>query len=404
MKITSGCFTVMALFLSIHLYGQDITENKFGKGIINVVAEDSSYSVKMNVRMQALFTSNWGITDDDDFGRDDFGEGESAFLIRRARIKFGGFAYTPRLEYKIELGLSNRDISGASPFTSNSPRYILDAVAKWNFYENFELWAGQTKLPGNRERVISSGSLETVDRSLVNSRFNIDRDLGLQLHHETSLGGDFIMREALSVAQGEGRNITTGNIGGYQYTARLEFLPFGDFADYEGADFAREEEPKLAVGVSYDYNNDAVKTRSNMGSYMITEDGFFETDITTFFLDAIFKYEGISAMAEYAYRDADEIFAVNPDNTLTGDAVNAGHGLNIQAGYLFPSNIQILGRYTNIDLEDSITEAVENQYTIGLSKYVVKHKLKVQADLSYLDMNLGLEDDLMFRMQLELQL
>jgi hypothetical protein len=404
MKITSGCFTVMALFLSIHLYGQDITENKFGKGIINVVAEDSSYSVKMNVRMQALFTSNWGITDDDDFGRDDFGEGESAFLIRRARIKFGGFAYTPRLEYKIELGLSNRDISGASPFTSNSPRYILDAVAKWNFYENFELWAGQTKLPGNRERVISSGSLETVDRSLVNSRFNIDRDLGLQLHHETSLGGDFIMREALSVAQGEGRNITTGNIGGYQYTARLEFLPFGDFADYEGADFAREEEPKLAVGVSYDYNNDAVKTRSNMGSYMITEDGFFETDITTFFLDAIFKYEGISAMAEYAYRDADEIFAVNPDNSLTGDAVNAGHGLNIQAGYLFPSNIQILGRYTNIDLEDSITEAVENQYTIGLSKYVVKHKLKVQADLSYLDMNLGLEDDLMFRMQLELQL
>jgi hypothetical protein len=404
MKITSGCFTVMALFLSIHLYGQDITENKFGKGIINVVAEDSSYSVKMNVRMQALFTSNWGVTDDDDFGRDDFGEGESAFLIRRARIKFGGFAYTPRLEYKIELGLSNRDISGASPFTSNSPRYILDAVVKWNFYENFELWAGQTKLPGNRERVISSGSLETVDRSLVNSRFNIDRDLGLQLHHETSLGGDFIMREALSVAQGEGRNITTGNIGGYQYTARLEFLPFGDFADYEGADFAREEDPKLAVGVSYDYNNDAVKTRSNMGSYMITEDGFFETDITTFFLDAIFKYEGISAMAEYAYRDADEIFAVNPDNTLTGDAVNAGHGLNIQAGYLFPSNIQILGRYTNIDLEDSITEAVENQYTVGLSKYVVKHKLKVQADLSYLDMNLGLEDDLMFRMQLELQL
>ena len=326
------------------------------------------------------------------------------FLIRRARLKFGGFAYSPRLEYKIELGLSNRDISGASPFTSNAPRYVLDAVVKWNFYENFELWVGQTKLPGNRERVISSGSLETVDRSLVNSRFNIDRDLGLQLHHETFFGGDFIMREAISVAQGEGRNVTAGNLGGYQYTARLEFLPFGDFADYAGADFAREEEPKLAVGVTYDYNDDAVKTRSNMGSYMITEDGFFHTDITTFFLDAIFKYEGISAMAEYAHRDADEILAMNPDNSLTGAAVNAGSGLNVQAGYLFPTNIQVLGRYTTIDLDDTVTQAVENQYTLGLSKYISKHNLKVQADLSYLDMNLGLDDDLMFRMQLELQL
>ncbi len=399
MKITSGWLTALALLLSIHLYGQDITENKFGKGIINTVASDSSYSVKMNIRMQSLFTSNWGITEEDGFG-----DGESAFLIRRARLKFQGFAYSPRLEYKVELGLSNRDIGGASEFTGRADRIILDAVVKWNFYENFELWVGQTKLPGNRERLISSGSLETVDRSLLNSRFNIDRDLGLQLHHETSLGGDFIMREALSVAQGEGRNITTGNLGGYQYTARLEFLPFGDFEDYAGADFAREDQPKLAVGLSYDYNDNAVKTRSNMGSYMFLENGFFETDITTFFVDAIFKYRGFSALGEYAHRDADEVFAVNPDNTLTGAAVNAGTGLNLQAGYLFPNNIQLLGRYTNIDLKDSVTEAVEDQYTIGLSKYIVKHKLKVQTDLSYLDMNLGLEDDLMFRMQLELQL
>ena len=44
----------------------------------------------------------------------------------------------PKLKYKLELGLSNRDISGASEFTSNAPRYILDAVIKWNFApENF---------------------------------------------------------------------------------------------------------------------------------------------------------------------------------------------------------------------------------------------------------------------------
>ena len=57
----------------------------------------------------------------------------------------------------------------------------------WNFHENFELWVGQTKLPGNRERVISSANLQQVDRSLLNSRFNIDRDFGFQLRHHFNL-------------------------------------------------------------------------------------------------------------------------------------------------------------------------------------------------------------------------
>jgi hypothetical protein len=399
MKITTGLFSVLAFLISLHVQGQDLTENTFGKGLVNVVAKDSSYSANFSLRMQSLFTSGWDISEDDGFG-----DAEANFLVRRARLKFQGFAYTPKLTYKLELGLSNRDISGASVYNGDTPRYILDAVVKWNFYENFELWAGQTKLPGNRERLISSGNLETVDRSLVNSRFNIDRDMGIQLHHEIFPGGDFIIREAISIAQGEGRNVTAGNLGGLQYTGRLELLPFGDFADYTGADFARETTPKLALGISYDYNNNAVRTRSNSGTYMLNDDGFFETDITTLFVDAMFKYRGISAMAEYAHRAADEALARNTDDTLTGDAVNTGSGFNVQAGYLFKNNIQILGRYTTIDLDDQVTQLVENQYTLGLSKYIVKHKLKVQTDFNYTDLNLGLDDNLTYRLQFELHL
>jgi hypothetical protein len=42
---------------------------------------------------------------------------------------------------------------------------------------------GQTKLPGNNQRVVSSGSLEFTDRTINNSRFNIDRDFGLFLDY-----------------------------------------------------------------------------------------------------------------------------------------------------------------------------------------------------------------------------
>ena len=95
-------------------------------------------------------------------------------------------------------------IAGANEFNNNSPRYILDAVLMWNFYENFELWVGQTKLPGNIERVISSGNLSLIDRSILNSRFNIDRDVGFQIRHLTRIGKTFITREKFSFSQGEG--------------------------------------------------------------------------------------------------------------------------------------------------------------------------------------------------------
>lgn len=394
-------YLVLSVIMLICSYGanaQQITENTFGKGLVNLIASDSSYSMVFAARFQSLYTSQWDYPVFEGTASQ-----ESNFLIRRARLKFEGFAYSPRLTYKIELGLSNRDISGANIFTGNAPRYILDAVVRWNFYGNFEFWAGQTKLPGNRERVISSANMETVDRSLVNSRFNVDRDLGVQLHHYFTLGGDFIVREALAISKGEGRNVTTGNLGGYQYTGRVEFLPLGDFADYSGADLRREPFPKLSVGVSYDYNDNAVKTRSNLGKYMINDTGFFETDISTFFVDAMFKYRGWSFMGEYANRAADNPIAVNSDGNPTGDVVNVGDGINLQTGYVFPNNIQVLGRYTNISLDEAITGAgVENQYTIGLSKYFVGHKLKVQTDLSLNDFDNNQDNSLLYRLQFDI--
>ena len=74
---------------------------------------------------------------------------------------------------------------------------------KWNFYKNFELWFGQAKLPGNRERIVSSGNLQFVDRSILNAGFNIDRDLGIQFRHHFNLTDTFIVREALAISQGE---------------------------------------------------------------------------------------------------------------------------------------------------------------------------------------------------------
>ncbi|NEM96660.1 FmdC precursor [Pontibacter sp. BT327] len=382
----------LALLATSEAQAQTIHQSKFGKGL-QFVAADSSFSLKLGTRFQLLYqggnnpvTKNW----------------DDRFLIRRARLKFEGFAYNPKLTYKIELGLSNSDIGSDIPEqTNNADNMILDAVAKWNFAPNFSLWVGQTKLPGNRERIVSSQKMQFVDRSLLNSRFNIDRDAGLQLHHEHE-AGRMVFRETVSMSMGEGRDITVNNAGGYNYTGRFEVLPFGAFeddGDYVGSDLAREKTPKLALAAAYDFNHGATREQGQLGDFLSQK-----RNLHTLFVDAMFKYRGFSAMAEYADKRAPRspVVLVN-DTGGVEETFVTGNAFNLQAGYLFPSNWELAGRYTtfNPDAETQITP--EDQYTLGLSKYIVGHSLKVQGDATLRDFD-GTREAYVFRLQLELAL
>ena len=411
LSVLQKVVTLICVCTLLSVNAQETNAPKFGKGLFNLVGKDSTWSMKVGLRFQTLATSSWDASNG-------LSNPASSMMIRRSRLKFDGFAYSPKLKYKVELGLSNRDQSGASKYTSNAPRYILDAVLKWNFSGNFVLWAGQTKLPGNRERVISSANLQQVDRSLLNSRFTIDRDMGIQLRHKFNLTDKFVVKEIFSIAQGEGRNVTRGNQGGHQFTTRVELFPFGKFAskgDYKGSDLKFEKKPKLSLGVAYDFNNNASKTRSNQGSYMYingTSEGssaeFYQTNISTLYIDAMYKHKGFSFMAEYANRDADDPFAKNSDNTALLDSdgkqvtVQVGNGLNLQTGYLLTKKIELSARYTNISYDRNITgKGAENQYTLGLSKYIAGHSLKVQTDLSYTDIGFK-TNKLLFRLQVDI--
>jgi hypothetical protein len=408
-KMNKSILITCFLMVSMAGFSQEKISTKFGKGLYNVISADSSWSMKFGVRFQSLYVG--GVSINDTAG---FGLGTNQFLIRRARLKFGGFAFSPKLKYKIELGLSNRDLGKVDSRNNFAPKMILDAVLKWNFYHNFELWAGQTKLPGNRERVVSSANMQFVDRSLLNSNYNIDRDIGVQLRHNFTIGKNFVIREAIAVSQGEGRNLVQTNLGGLQYTGRLEFLPMGKFSgkgDYIMSDVKREEKPKLAIGVTYDYNDRAVKNKSNQGSYMMydrdgdgDDDSYFQSNVSTIFADLMFKWKGFSLMGEYALRDADAIepsaLADNGD-TLTG-LVKVGSGLNICAGYLFKKNWEVALRYTQITPEAITGSSAHQQYGLGISRYIVGHALKVQADVNYLTTEGSSDSGLMYRLQIDI--
>ena len=399
------------ILLSIFLMGMStmnmnaqFTLDKFGKGL-KLTGKDSTFYIKFGFRFQNLHTSEWTLENDEFSSATDY---EGAFLIRRSRFKFDGWAFSPKLKYKFEVGLSNRDHSGGhSAQFRNTANLILDAYAAYNFYENFWIQFGQTKLPGNRERVISSGNLQFVDRSRLNSRFNIDRDMGFQLKHHFNFG-NFILREIVAFSQGEGRNITEGHFGGFEYTFRAELLPFGEFqskGDYVGSAIKKEEKLKASLGLTYDINKNAVRERGNLGDFIINSQGkYVGKDLNTFFADMMIKYQGFSFMGEYAMKKtADGDPQVN--EILPNDAVvnigtfYTGTGLNLQLAYMFPKNYELAVRYTDINPDEGVSNN-ETHYTLGLSKFIVGHKLKLQTDASLIQLE-GKDDNIQWRLQMD---
>ena len=371
---------ILTLILIVgSLNAQDTTNNRFGKGLINVFAKDSSWSSKVAFRYQTRYEGNYDLVDSDYTGR--------AF-VRRARIKGNGFAFSPKITYKFEYDVANG--------------YVLDAVVKWNFTGKWTVWFGQTKLPGNIERVFSSQKLQLVDRSLLNSKFTLDRDAGAQLRHHFKLGNTFLVREIFAVSQGEGLNDKSKSTGN-GYTGRIELLPFGNFTkkgDYFASDLKREKTPKLMLSATYDFNQNAMLSRGQKGDYLI---GDLE-NLQTLFIDAHFKYQGFSFFGEYVDRKTSDGSPLLENSFVDGESIDecyyTGESINLQLGYLMKNNWEIAGRYTNVNANDLYDNNDLNQYTIGFSKYVVGHNLKVQTDFSY-STEQGENDKLLFRLQTE---
>lgn len=390
MRFISKLVLALLFFVSITVvsYAQNVEVKTLGKGIV-FEPEDESYSLKIGMRFQSLYIGEWDLDND---------EYSDQALVRRARLKLDGHIYSDKFTYKVQLGFSNRDTRNSSggglPQNSNTANTVLDAVIKYNPISDFEIWFGQTTLPGNRERLISSQKVQFVDRSLLNSSFNLDRDVGIQFRNESAIG-KAVIRQMGAMTIGEGRDITTKNPGGYSYTGRVEFLPFGNFTDkgdYTGPDLAREENLKLSMGVAYDFDDGAVRSRGHSGSFIYTNGGeLIKNDLQTLLADVIIKYRGMSVHAEYANREAEKDTGYGTGTAYMGSL-----------GYVFRNDFGFSGRYANLTTDDNFSSLTEHsEITFALSKYISGHNLKIQASAGYLDY---VSKDDILRMQVHMEI
>lgn len=347
---------------------------------VGFVTSDSVFSLNFQFRMQnrAMYISN---------SESDLSPEAFEMRVRRLRMKFTGFVLNPKLTYYFQLGFSRGDMDWRGPENNkinSSPNIIRDAVIYYNPTPRLRLGFGQTKIPGNRQRVISSGDQQFFDRSIVNARFTLDRDFGFFGHYTTKY---VIFRGSLT--SGEGRNSDLSNYG-LAYTGRVEFLPFGQFTgenDYQEGDLEREEKLKVSVAATYSQNDKALRTQGQLGNDLYNAQTM---DAVEF--DLLAKYNGWAWYTEFMNRTTSNPITINPNNSSQMSAVYAGQGFMSQMSYLFKNNFEIAGRYAtskpssklydNAEVPSLNEKQIEN-YELGVTRYFNGHRLKVQGGLMY---------------------
>lgn len=362
--------------LGKHASDPDASYYKPGTGLV-FTSKDGDFSLAPRLRIQ--FRNELETEGD---------ETTNVFGIRRARLQFKGHVFGKNNKLKAEFAFSPRDLSLRDGVPNRTP--LLSWFTEHTQLRDLSLRIGQYKLLYSRQRVVSSGDQEFVDRTIAQGEFNLDRDIGFHFFSKDLFGLDRLKYYA-GVTIAEGRDVWESEVNGgdaeasWQYLARFEYLPFGDFKDYSEVDFKRLNNLRLSIGAAYAYSKNASRNRGYLGD-TFTDGG--TADFNNVTADVLAKWAGWTAFAEYYYRNGERTLDADDLSNATDDDVllpRNGSGGSFQLGYLLPglpiglgARYSAFGRGSFSADETSVVDRREAGGTVGW--YIAGHPLKLQAD------------------------
>lgn len=342
----------------------------FGRGL-GLTSPDSLFQLNIRFRMQnrATYIEN----QDEKAGYDG--------QIRRLRLRFDGYVGDPRFLYAIQLSFAAGDVGEIQ--VGDNLNVIRDAVIFYRPNQKWSILFGQTKLPGNRQRVNSSGALQFTDRSINNARFNIDRDFGFQIHQLNEYQDRFSYNLKGAITTGDGRNTTEKPDDGVALTGKIELFPLGSFSkdgtNFEG-DMVREKSLKWFISGVFHQNNLARKSQGQLGV-----DLFEQRTMKSLLFDTMLKYNGFAFMSSYMNRTANNPIVVNSLDDSQNNFVFVGYGFDYQFSYINAHNVEFMSRYSLQKVHRDILNFTPNtnQYSLGITKYIWEHAFKIQGEVTF---------------------
>ena len=320
----------------------------------------------------------------------DFNDGEnSVFKINRARLKVGGHAYKPWLKYywEYELGRGN----------------LLDfrvMIERWKW---LNVKIGQWKIEYTRERRISSGAQQLVDRSILNRSFTVDRQQGVELYGRLEGRGAADVSYWAAVLTGAGRAATDNDDKNLMYFGRLQWNLLGDVLGFGGtSDLVIHQKPEALIAFSAVTNRSPFTRFSSSGGGFLTD---FEQQepgqyrINQGNIETAFVYKGFSWQSEVHHKEI--LDKLNGGRTqLRGYYAQAGYFAH-QAISWWPKQLEVAARYANFnpDIDQPITL---DEVSLAFNWFFNGHRNKLTAEVSSFDYENAdntLENELRFRLQ-----
>lgn len=342
-----------------------------GKGI-GITSPDSLYQLNLRFRMQNRVT----------YLENEGENGAYDGQVRRLRLRFDGYVGNPKFLYAVQLSFAPGDVGELKD--GENLNVIRDAVFAYRPNKRWNFSFGQTKLPGNRQRVNSSGGLQLTDRTINNGRFTIDRDFGFQVHNLNEFKDKFSYNLKGAVSTGEGRNSTEKPDDGVAFTGKIELLPLGAFTKdgtYFEGDIMREKKPKLMFSGAFQQNNHARRTQGQLGN-----DLYEKRTMRSVLLDAMFKYNGWAAMSSFMSRTTTEnAVTFDPTDITKSNYAFVGNGFDYQLSYNTTSNYEFITRYSIQKVGKDIRDFAPNskQLSFGITRYIWEHTFKLQSEVTF---------------------
>jgi len=341
-----------------------------GSGV-TIESDDGDYELRIGLRGQLRATVD--VPEEGDPG--------VGFAIRRARLSLSGHAFGPDFVYYAQLAFAPADLGlEGSDSVTFSP--LLDWLFELRHLRDLEVVLGQYKRPFARERITSSGSLALVERSLVDSELQLDRDLGFHFQSRDLFGLGWL-RYYAGVSIAEGRDGDPTRDLGLLYFARVEVLPLGIFDDHTQTDFQRRDEARLSLGAAYAFGDDEPGLQGLHGDAPL--DGG-TTDYHHAAVDLLLLFAGLTieadALLRFGYREPGG--ALDEDgNPLPVDPPSNGVGAFLQISYLLPwIDLEIGARGSVLRaLGDDTGFEDRGELGGGIAYYIARHALSVHLDV-----------------------
>ncbi len=301
-----------------------------------------------------------------DSGDSRFSTDHNRFYLRRARLTAWG-RFQEEVEFRLEADFGANSLAE----TNNLRAQVTDGFLDWRRYSFARVRFGQFKTPFGYEQLEGDTKLFTIERTLVNDRLTVGRQIGMQV------SGDFFEKRlsyAVGAFNGTGVNTNANDDDRFLVGMRVAGVPWrGEVGG---------EEARWAVGLD-GYTSGDVSLPSQPSEFG------FDSAPATAGVDNVFSGDRRGAGFDSQLHAGPfdlwvEVLKARfePTDDLPFDRFDAQGWYAQGACFLVPRKLQLVLKYDTFDPDDRIDGDSTDTWTLGVNYFVKGDDLKLA--LNYL--------------------